>query len=128
MSITLGTLTLPDDLVWEDEFNWSAVKRSSSISLTGALVIQENTQQKGRPITLTGQADSAWMTKEKLNQLRDMVEVPKEKYSLTLHDNQTFTVMFARDQGNPVQAKQVVGYSDPEPTDYYTLTLKLIEV
>lgn len=67
-------IQLPQDLEWVDEFTWSPVQQNVSTSLTGALIIQEQVQQKGRPITLQGKDDMAWVQRplgDILMQMRD---------------------------------------------------------
>ena len=54
-----ATLTLPDDLLWSDEYAWTPTVASTSYLITGALLIQWATRQAGRPITLVGLPDMA---------------------------------------------------------------------
>ena len=56
-------LPLPDDLLWSDEHAWSPAVTSVSYLLTGALLVQSATRQAGRPITLVGLVDMAWVTR-----------------------------------------------------------------
>ena len=66
------SITLPKDLIWEDEYKWGAVGQSVEYSLTGALLIQEGTKQKGRYITLVGRDNMAWITRTQGNTLYSM--------------------------------------------------------
>ena len=50
----LGTITLPDDLRWINEFEWNPVEQTTERSLTGALLVQEGQLTHGRPIVLWG--------------------------------------------------------------------------
>ena len=63
-------LPLPDDLLWADEHAWSPAVASTSYLITGALLIQSATRQAGRPITLVGAPDMAWVTRAAVEQLR----------------------------------------------------------
>ena len=63
-------LPLPDDLLWSDEHAWSPAVASTSYLITGALLIQSATRQAGRPITLVGAPDMAWVTRAAVEQLR----------------------------------------------------------
>lgn len=96
MAITLGAITLPDGLTWEDEFAWSPVEQSTEYSLTGALIVQSSTKQAGRPITLMGQSDgmdhTVWITRTDLLALQTALAVAGTSWTLTLHDARTFTV------------------------------------
>lgn len=127
MSITLDGITLPEDLEWSDEYDWSPVGQEIAISMTGALIIEEAAQIKGRPITLQGNDDrSSWASRGVVEALR--VKAASPGLSMTLNFRGTeHAVMFRRDQV-PVSARQVVGYADPIDTDYYHVTIRLMEV
>lgn len=134
MDITLGALTLPAGLVWSDEIAWSPVSASSTHSLTGALIVEVATKQAGRPITLIGQSSgndhTAWITRANLLTLKAALEIADARYTLTLHDGRTFTVM-ARpddtdDKGSAVDADPlpVAGNflpANPQTADWYVL-------
>ena len=69
-------LPLPDDLLWADEHAWSPAVASTSYLITGALLIQSATRQAGRPITLVGAPDMAWVTRATVEQLRAWAAIP----------------------------------------------------
>ena len=48
----LDDITLPDDLLWINEFDWNPVTQSTERSLTGALLVQEEPFTHGRSISL----------------------------------------------------------------------------
>lgn len=124
MAITLGGIALPDDLLWVDEFDWSPTVQSTDYSLTGSLIIQTGTRQAGRPITLQGGSDHGWISRATLEQLYGLNGTTK---TLVLHDLRTFSVQW-RHGDKPIEASQVIGYSDVTSTDYYDLTLRLMVV
>lgn len=95
-AITLGGVTLPDDLQWTDEYAWSPVARTSAYSLTGALLIEEATKQAGRSITLGG--DHAWLHLATLTALRALAATAGWTGTLVLADARSFAVAF-RDDG-----------------------------
>ena len=64
-------LLLPDDLLWTDEHAWTPAVASTSYLITGALLIQSAIRQAGRPITLVGAADMAWVTRATVEQLQE---------------------------------------------------------
>ena len=65
-------IMLPQDLEWIDEFTWTPVKQNVSTSLSGGLIIQESVQSKGRPLTLQGKDDMAWVKRSVGNSLLQM--------------------------------------------------------
>lgn len=131
MSITLtvgGTsVTLPDDLYWSDEFGWSPVQQSTDRSITGALIVSTAARTGGRPITLQPiDNDSAWMQRAVLEQLRAWAAVAGQQMTLLLR-GVSRTVIWRHDEAPAIAAEPVVHYSDTDPDDRYTVTLKFLE-
>lgn len=131
MALTLGALTLPQGLRWADEFDWSPITQATEYSLTGALIVHQGEKQAGRPITLEGGREFAWLTRTEVAALKTLLDAGEEM-TLTLHDNRTFTVLPAGDEPLTVRALPVVkdsGPANPSSGARYILeTLKLIEV
>jgi len=128
MSITLDAITLPEDLVWRDEYDWSNVTQNVKRSLTGSLIIQEVSQTKGRSITLEGSQDSGWTDKTTLDALMAKANVVDTVMTLTFHGT-AYNVMFSRSgNGSPVSAKQIYDLSNPGAEDNYSVAIKFIEV
>ena len=128
MSITLGTIALPTDLHWSDEFDWSPVAQETEYTLAGALAIETGVMQAGRPITLEGGEDRAWATRATVLLLQAAAALPGETMTLTLNDARTFTVAFRHGDGAPVEARPIVAYNTPAAGDWYAITLRLMEV
>lgn len=122
----LDTLTLPTDLIWVDEFDWTPVQQTQTYSITGALIIERGTKLAGQSITLAGDNTSGLISradlillKAKLNSSSNMV--------LTLNDARTFNVIFNHSK-TPIEAKPWIDYSDPIDADFYTLKINLLAV
>ncbi len=130
MSITLSdgttTLTLPGDLDWTDEYEWTPVVQDAGYSLTGALIVESGTKQAGRPITLQSGDDRAWISRADVVQLHAWASVAGQQLTLTLR-GVARTVMFDH-AAAPVEAQMVMFYGDPVPEDRYTITLKILEL
>ncbi|MDD5277197.1 MAG: hypothetical protein PHR16_14080 [Methylovulum sp.] len=127
MAIVLDALVLPSGLIWIDEFDWTPVEQVVTQTLTGALIIESGVRQAGRPITLTGSADSGWADRALIKALATKAADPILQMTLTLHDARTFTVMFLQSK-TPVEARLLIDYNAPDDTDAYTLILRLIQV
>ena len=132
MAITLDTVTLPQGLRWADEFDWSPMAISDvAYSLDGTPIIQMAVKKAGRPITLIGGKDYAWLTRSEVAALKALLDAGEEM-TLTLHDNRTFTVLPAGDEPLNVTALPIVkdsGPANPSSSARYSLdTLTLIEV
>jgi hypothetical protein len=126
-TITLGTVTLPPDLRWRDEFAWTPVQRTAEYGLTGALIVQESVKQAGRPITLEAKSEAkgyVWLNRATLLALKTLAETAGWSGTLTLADGRAFTVAF-RDDG--LTAEPVIHLAHTGPLDAlpYTFTLKL---
>ena len=125
------TLTLPDDLLWSDEHSWSPVVSSVSYLITGSLLVQSATRQAGRAITLVGAADMAWVTRSVVNLLRDWAALPLDavsgRFELTLFDGRVFTVAFRHGDG-AIEAEPVTGFPARSDTDFYRISLKLMQI
>ena len=124
-------LLLPDDLLWSDEHAWSPVVSAASYLLTGALLIQSATRLAGRPITLVGAPDMAWVSRATVEQLRAWAALAltdsRGRFRLTLSDGRAFTVAFRHDD-TALEAEPVLGFPARSDTDLYRLTLRLMEI
>lgn len=121
--ITLGAITLPEELRWVDEHAWSPVARSGvdDYSLTGAPLRQAAIKQAGRPITL--QHPDAWVQIATLTNLQAINANPLWEGVLTLADGRNFNVAF-RDEG--IAAEPVIFQSPFGAKDgWWRITLKL---
>jgi len=124
MSISLDAIALPVDLIWTDEFDWSPVQQSQQYTLTGALILETGVKQAGRPITLIGGRDAAWANRATVKALYAKLTATPP-FVLTLNDARTFNVTFANG-GNPVEAKPIIDFNNPDDSDVYALTLRFI--
>ena len=124
-------LTMPDDLLWSDEHAWTPAVASVSYLITGALMVQSALRQAGRPITLTGPIDMAWVQRFVISTLYDWASVPlgesTGRFELTLLDARVFTVAF-RHAEEPITAEPVTGYPARSESDHYRLTLRLMQI
>lgn len=122
-----AVLALPDDLLWSDEHAWTPAVAAVSYLLTGALLVESAARQKGRPITLVGAADMAWVTRATVNTLYAWAANPGSRFELTLADGRVFTVAF-RHHETVIEAEPVTGFPARHDADFYRLTLRLMEI
>lgn len=135
MTITLtkdgSTLELPEDLLWPDEFSWAAVAQTTERGIDGHLIVDAMLRNGGRPITLQGDGDSAWITRADLLVLKTWAALPGQEFVLDLR-GQVWDVIFdhgGADETRSMAMSPVVGYSDMEDGDFYcSLVLRFIEV
>ncbi len=124
----LDTITVPDDLLWINEFEWNPVEQSQERSLTGALLVQEQIKMHGRPILLTGGQNAGWVSRKTVSELQNLSSEPDKVMILTLSDMRQLSVIFDRSDGSPVSATQVIEEAYPADNSYYHLSLRLITV
>jgi len=124
-------LPLPDDLLWADEHAWSPAVTAVSYLLTGALLVQSATKQAGRPITLVGPSDMAWVTRATVATLHTWAAAPlaatSGRFELTLRDVRVFTVAF-RHADTAIDAEPVLGFPAQSDADFYRITLRLMQL
>lgn len=123
------TITLPDDLLWRDEWDWQPVAQRRAYTIAGALVLESAARQAGRPITLEpADDDSAWITRATLAQLRTAAALPGQQLTLAWR-GASYTVVFRHDESSgAVTAQPVVHYGNNDAADWYRTTLRLLEV
>lgn len=130
MSTTLTynavTVTLPDDLIWSDEYDWHPIVQSSEFTTTGTLLIESALKQAGRPISLNNTEDQAWLTKAMCDQIKTWASLPGIVLTL-VYRGVTHTVMF--DHGETAfEAYPLVFYREMVSRDYYIVNIRFIEV
>jgi hypothetical protein len=130
-----NTLSLPDDLLWVDEHAWTPALTTTAYLITGALLIQSATRQAGRPITLVGAPDMAWITRAAVEQLYTWAALPignatdnaTGRFALSFKDGRSFTVAFRHAEA-AIEAEPVLGIPARLNTDLYRLTLRFLEI
>ncbi len=123
----LDTMTLPGNLLWVNEFDWTPVAQSTDRSLTGSLIVPESLMTYRRSIVL-GDGENSWLTLADLNTLFVLSEIPKKKMLLTLPGERTFTVIFYRAEGAPIEAQPVLPQTTPDDSDFYAVVIRLLTV
>ena len=134
MTITLTnggtTLLLPPDLIWADELTWSAVAQSTERGIFGTLIIDAMARNGGRPITLQGDGDSAWIDRGSLRTLGAWAQTPGLRMALDVR-GEVFSVVFdhgPEEETRAIAMSAVIDYSDKQDGDYYcSLVLRFIE-
>ena len=119
------SIDLPKDLKWEDELKWSPVNQTVEFSTTGALLIQEGAKQKGRPITLVGVDDMAWLTRPQGLILQSMQYSPGLVMDLRFVDSANASnilwsknVMFRHSEGG-LDMDNIKHFDQYEPDAWY---------
>lgn len=122
-TLTYGatTVTMPDDLLWPDEFGWQPVAQSKRRGITGALLLQSAALVGGRPITLQGS-----LPRSVAEQVATAAALPGQQFTLT-YRGVAHAVIFDHEAG-AFRADPVFEVADPIASDYYTVTLRFLKV
>jgi hypothetical protein len=121
----LGGITLPDELVWPDEKEWSPVAQESRRTEGGRPVVFAAPLAGGRPITLESRVDRGWLTRAQVDDVLALAALPGASYTLTAH-LASYTVLFRHEEPPAVEFQALVTYRvDAPPGDWYTGTIRL---
>lgn len=129
--VTMAEIALPNDLLWVDEFEWTAVLSGSEYSITGSLLIDRSVKLAGRPISLEApDNEMAWISRATHEALRAAASIPDRRFKLLLEyptDHREFTVEFAPVE-TPLEGSPVKGFPEHESDAWFSVKLKFIEV
>jgi len=127
MAITLGGVSLSDQLIWQDEQDYSTVVQDTVRTLGGNLKVYSQSLSKGVPITLVAVQDQGWLTHTQVLAIRALADTAGAQYSLTL-GSQSFTVMFRHHESPAFSAAPLIARIDAPAGDFFTCTIKLMTV
>jgi hypothetical protein len=125
----LDTVTLPDDLLWQNEFEWNQALQSQARTLSGALVVQSAANLYGRPIRLAGGDDGGWITRATAKAIRALEADPTKVMTLTgLNDEPPLAVIFDRTAGAAFESQMILRWANPDDSTWYSCALRLLTV
>jgi hypothetical protein len=125
-----ASIALPDDLLWVDEFKWVPATQTQTYSVTGALIIETALKLAGRPITLEGTADMAWVQRSTLDSLRAWAGLSNRTFTLTFAyptDTRSFVVVFDQSSG-AIEGHPAKDFPQHDSADWFTVKMNLIQV
>ena len=122
--IQLGSLTLNDGLVWEDEYAYTGIVQDVKLTLGGLPLVYSAAVAGPRPITLRSLDDQGWQTLAQLTALMDMAKTKDGQFTLQL-GARSFTVRFRHDDPPVVEASPIIPRTTAESGDFFVVTIKL---
>lgn len=137
MTMSLAGIPLPEDLFWSDETTPWKIGQVVNTSLTGAMIVQEAALQAGRPVTLEGQRNGntfvAVVTRSTVDALLALEAVANPApMALVLPieggGTRTLSVLWRRTDGKAIEAEPISFKAPIAAADFYTLTLRLMQV
>jgi hypothetical protein len=124
----LDTVSLPDSLVWTNEFEHNQVEQTTDRTLSGALSIQTGTKLYGREIRLVGGDHGGWISRATAIALRALEsEAAKVMVLSGLLDAPDMNVVFDR-SAPAFESQMIMRYDDPDAATWYSCALRLITV
>jgi len=122
MAKSLGALSLPDQMVWSDQYAWSPVAGQASRTIAGGLAVFNQSMNKGRPVTLEARDGVAWLTRAQVDGIMAMASQAGASFTLSW-DGDSHTVRFAHHQQPAAEFAPIWPFADQ-----YTGTIKLITI
>lgn len=123
---TQDKLTLPSNLRWIDEHDWSPLVQSApQYSLGGALIIQQGTRLAGRPITLGGEDNHNWLPRTLLQILHEWAAVPELDMTLDYRGRRFNVIFRAHDHA---LAAVPVWWTSSDDSDWYRAEIRFMTV
>lgn len=127
MAVTLDGVALPDDIQWLDEFSGHGVGQQITPTLTGAIIVEENAQPEGRPMTLDS-GDGSWADRSTVELLEVVAATPLDDGQTLLlewADGRVFEVVFDRSRGTGFEASEVIRVAPAKHSADHKYYLKL---
>lgn len=126
------TVTLSEDLLQVEEHGWSPIRTSETQTLTGALWVDVSVVQAGQPLILAGGIDRdgfpyGLMTRAEFTTLRAMADTAGLECTL-IHRGVTYQVIWRHAEPPALDARDLIDYADPLPTDWVIPTLKFTRI
>lgn len=126
--ITQEVLVLPDDLYWTDEFEDVPFDEREERSITGLLLLFQQSKVEGQALTLSSSPERNWIQRSKVKTLyawgRQMGLKMKLELGLPV-DNRIFEVSFRHSDKGAIDAKPIIDAKPLDDAIYYRITLKL---
>ncbi len=121
--VTLGGVDLPDDIIWQDEFDFQPVGQSITRTIAGNHVEFNQALVLAQPITLEASETQGWLTKTQVDAVQTLAATPGATYTLVI-GAQTFTVAFRHNEG-AFDPQPFVPRIDPEAGDFFSAIIRL---
>lgn len=128
MAVTLGGVTLNENMVWVDRYVSLQVAQSAKTTLGGRPVIYSLALTKGQPITLVATEDYGWLDLTTVQALQAMADSPGGIYSL-VYGAATYSVVFRHQDAPALELAPLVYRVTPDTTtDWFIGQIKLFTV
>jgi len=124
--IKLETIQLPDNMVWQGRHNNLSIGAVTRRALDGTLVIHE-AELGNQNIDLVAAQNSGWLTHAQVLALRNLAKSAGASYTLE-YEGDIITVRFRHEDSPVLDVTPLIPRPNPQDSDYYYGTIKLMEV
>lgn len=122
----IGTVTLDNDLVWEDEFKFSQGVGTAENTIYGNLVVQTFMVGGYKPLTLVGTQNAGWQSRATVIALQALAnEYPEAAYVVELADGRSVTAMFRNEEAPVLEFDPIALATAPDTNFWYYGTIKM---
>lgn len=122
----IGGITLDNDLVWSDEFNFTQGVGLAERTLYGNLIVQTGRITGGRPLTLVGNENHGWQKRSTVIALQALVNAnPGSSFIVVLPDSSEVLAMFRNEEPPVIEFSPVTVATAPTTDFWYYGTLKM---
>lgn len=125
--ISLNGVTLSEDLLWTNEFDYRAISQQDDTTVLGRRIISTLPIQGGREIILSsvrsGNRFTGYYTRTQIQEIKSL-----EKNGTTvvfIYESQTFNVII---KSGSVKVTPIIARPNQEDEDWYTGSITLLEV
>lgn len=126
MAITLGGISLSDDLILEDDIGDPQIDAVMETSDWGTPIVYEK-ERSFRHLDLIGDSDRGWTARSTLVNLKALVTVGAE-YTLS-YEGTEYTVRFRTEELPVIEATPIIKRPNVADGDWYNnIRIKLMEV
>lgn len=124
--IRIGTVRLPDNIIWENRYTHPKVIAEAERTIDGEEVLFSQ-GVNSRPIDLVAYEDMGWLSHSQVKNLFEMASVPNAVY-LLVYEDYTAQVRFRHEDSPVIDVQPIIPRPNPEEQDFYYGTIKLMEV
>ena len=108
MAVTLGGVTLPPSIIWEDRKHQFPVRQTVRVTTGGSIRIMADAVTGLRPVTLVAKIDQGWLDESTYNALYTLSSNPGGIYTFNFHDKEILQVVFRHHEQKALACEPLV--------------------
>lgn len=122
----IGSITLDNDLVWTDEFQFTEGVGMAERTIYGNMIVQTRQIYGGRPLTLVGTQTNGWQSRDIVIALQALIKAdPAASHIVELPDGRTFTAIFRNEEAPAIEFTPITLATAPTGDFWYYGSLKM---